>query len=146
MTSHEILGFMSPTLSGQILDELFVNDKALYRGILGAVANARKLRPQFLEKQSRAERHPTMVSALSKPAMDEVAGNLIRGWLLKKQTRRDEMPKAPPIPRPHIPPPRRGLHLKGFGEPLSIGPASPDGHRAELPGRGISMPLTRCAT
>ncbi len=86
MTSHEILGFMSPTLSGQILDELFINDKPLYRGILGAVAGARKLRPQFLEKQSRTERHPTMISALSKPAMDEVAGNLIRGWLLKKHS------------------------------------------------------------
>ena len=86
MTSHEILGFMSPALSGQILDELFANDKPLYRGILSAVANARKLRPQFLEKQSRAERHPTMIAVLSKPGMDEVAGNLIRGWLLKKHT------------------------------------------------------------
>ncbi|HEY6168389.1 MAG TPA: hypothetical protein VI454_10140 [Verrucomicrobiae bacterium] len=85
MTSHEILGFMSSKLSTQILDELFVEDKPFYKAVLAGVANARKVRPLFLEKLSRAERHPMMINALSRPSMDESAGNLLRGWLLKKQ-------------------------------------------------------------
>src|SRR5207249_4654662 len=42
------------------------------------------LRPVFLERQPRAERHLTMLAALSRPALDLVTGNLIRTWLLKK--------------------------------------------------------------
>ena len=85
MTSHEILGFMSSKLSTQILDDLFAEDKPFYKAVLAGVANARKVRPLFLEKLPRTERHPMMVNALSRPSMEEAAGNLLRGWLLKKQ-------------------------------------------------------------
>ncbi|MBI3880558.1 MAG: hypothetical protein HY301_10920 [Verrucomicrobia bacterium] len=86
MTSHEILGFMSAKLSSQILDDLYTDDRPLYRGALGAVANAKRMRPVFLEKQSRAQRHPDMVATLARPSLDEVTGTILRGWLLKKQT------------------------------------------------------------
>ena len=85
MTSHEILGYMSANLSAQIIEDLFVDDKPLYKAILGAVAQAKKVRPVFMEKLPKAQRHPEMVAMLSRGSMDEVAGNLLRGWLLKKQ-------------------------------------------------------------
>jgi hypothetical protein len=85
MTAHEILGFMSSGLSAQILDDLFVEDKPLYKAILAAVANAKRVRPVFMEKLSRAQRHPEMIAILSRASQDEVAGNLLRGWLLKRQ-------------------------------------------------------------
>jgi hypothetical protein len=84
LTSHELLGFMSPPLALDILTYTYENDKPLYRATLGAVADARKLRPVFLERQPRPQRHATMLATLSRPALDLVTGNLLRTWLLKK--------------------------------------------------------------
>jgi len=84
LTSHELLGFMSPTLATEILTYAHESDKPLYRAILNAVAEARKLRPVFLERQPRTQQHATMLASLSKPALDLFSGNLIRTWLLKK--------------------------------------------------------------
>jgi hypothetical protein len=84
LTSHELLGFMSSPLALDILTYTYEHDKPLYRATLGAVADARKLRPVFLERQPRPQRHATMLATLSRPALDLVAGNLLRTWLLKK--------------------------------------------------------------
>ena len=84
LSSHELLGFMSPALALEILNHAYESDKPLYRAALGAVAEARKLRPIFLERQPRTERHTTMLQTLTRPSLDLVTGNLIRGWLLKK--------------------------------------------------------------
>jgi len=84
LTSHELLGFMSPPLALDILTYAYENDKPVYRATLGAVAEARKLRPVFLERQPRPQRHATMLATLARPALELVAGNLLRTWLLKK--------------------------------------------------------------
>jgi hypothetical protein len=84
LTSHELLGFMSPGLALQILADAHDSDKPLYRATLGAVAEARKVRPVFLERQPRAQQHTTMLATLSKPSLEMVTANLIRAWLLKK--------------------------------------------------------------
>ncbi len=84
LTSHELFGFMSHPLALEILANAYENDKPLYRATLGAVAESRKLRPVFLERQPRTQRHEAMIGTLSKPALDMVTANLIRGWLLKK--------------------------------------------------------------
>ena len=84
LTSHELLGFMSPGLAQEILTYAYESDKPLYRTTLAAVAEARKLRPVFLERQPRQQRHGTMVATLSKPSLEVVTANLIRTWLLKK--------------------------------------------------------------
>jgi hypothetical protein len=84
LTSHELFGFMSPPLALDILAYTYESDKPLYRAALGAVAEARKLRPVFLERQPRPQRHATMLATLSRPTLELVAGNLLRTWLLKK--------------------------------------------------------------
>ncbi|HEY1172595.1 MAG TPA: hypothetical protein VGH19_14590 [Verrucomicrobiae bacterium] len=84
LTSHELFGFMSAELSNDILQSAFENDKELYKATLKAVADARKLRPIFFEKQPKLQRHASMVGTLSKPNMELAAGTLLRGWLLKK--------------------------------------------------------------
>ena len=86
LTAHELIGFMSPKLSAEILEHAFSSDKELYKATLAAVAQARKVRPVFLERQPRAERHVTMLSTLSRPALEPAAGGLLRSWLLKKHT------------------------------------------------------------
>jgi hypothetical protein len=84
LTSHELLGFMSPQLALEILTYTFETDKAVYRATLGAVAEARKVRPVFLERQPKPQRHASMLATLARPALEMVTGNLIRAWLLKK--------------------------------------------------------------
>lgn len=86
LTAHELFGFMPAELSGEILESAFADDKALYKATLNAVAQARKLRPVFLERQPRAQRHPGMVAALGKPSLEAPAQALLQGWLMKKQT------------------------------------------------------------
>jgi hypothetical protein len=84
LTSHELLGFMSPPLASEILTFVFESEKPVYRATLKAVAEARHLRPVFLERQPRAQRHVIMLATLARPSLDLAAGTLIRAWLLKK--------------------------------------------------------------
>jgi hypothetical protein len=84
LTSHELIGFMSPGLATDILNYIYESDKPFYRTVMASVAESRKLRPVFLERQPRSQRHATMITALSRPSLDLITGNLLRTWLLKK--------------------------------------------------------------
>jgi hypothetical protein len=84
LTSHELFGFMSPNLANEILNFAYETDKPTYKSTLNAVAQARHVRPVFLERQPRPQRQAAMIATLSKPALEEVAGGLIRVWLVKK--------------------------------------------------------------
>lgn len=77
---------MSPALAGQILEYAHETNKELYRTAMGAVAEARKLRPAYFERTPRAARHTEMAAILMRPRLELVAANLIRDWLMKKQT------------------------------------------------------------
>lgn len=84
LTAHELFGFMSPELSRSIIDFTAENDRDLYRATLASVADAKKVRPVFLERKSKTDRHQDMAQMLSKPRLDLAAGTLLRGWLIKK--------------------------------------------------------------
>ena len=84
LTSHELFGFMSPSLANDIISFTFEADKPTYRATLNAVAQARHLRPVFLERQPRPQRHATMIASLSRPGLEVAAGGILRAWLLKK--------------------------------------------------------------
>jgi len=86
MKSHQIFAAMPPALAGDVLEFAFSSDKKLYRAALEAVAQARKLRPVFLERQPRTERNASMLAFLGRPALEIVSDNLLRAWLLKKHT------------------------------------------------------------
>src|SRR5208282_5337791 len=85
LKSYELFGFMSPALANDILAFSHESDKPAYKATLAAVAQARHVRPVFLERQPRSQRHIAMVATLARPALDAVAGGLIRAWLLKQQ-------------------------------------------------------------
>jgi len=85
LTSHELLGFMSPALANDILNFAYESDKPTYKATLNGVATALRVRPVFLERQPRAQRHASMISILSRPGLDAVAGGMIRAWLVQKQ-------------------------------------------------------------
>ena len=83
---HELMGFVSPALAQEVVECTFANDKALYRAVLAAVADAARVRPAFMEKKPRVQRHAEMIRALASPRLEEAAANLLRGWLVKAQT------------------------------------------------------------
>jgi len=86
MAPPRLFGALSPALASEILEFTFANDKPLYRATLEAVAQSRKLRPVFLERQPRAERHAAVISALGRPPLGLAGDTLIRNWLVKQQT------------------------------------------------------------
>ena len=85
LSSHELFGFMSAALANDILGYIFESDKKTYKATLNAVAEARKVRPVFLERHSRVERHALMMATLSRPSSEIIAGGLLRAWLMQKQ-------------------------------------------------------------
>ena len=86
LTAHEIFGFMSPALSAEIVAQTHEADKQIYRAVLAGIAEAKKVRPVFLERKPRADQHKEMVSMLTKPRLDTLALQLLQNWLLKHQT------------------------------------------------------------
>ena len=85
LKSHELLGFMSPGLASEIVSSAHDTDKPTYKAAMAAVAEARHVRPKYLEHQPRPQRHATMLATLTRPALEVAAGTLIRTWLVKKQ-------------------------------------------------------------
>jgi hypothetical protein len=86
MKCHEIMGFMPSALASDILEFAYTADKALYRSVLAAAAEARKVRLVFYERKPRAQRHSDMLTLLSSSRLDSSAGLLLQGWLTKSQT------------------------------------------------------------
>ena len=85
LSSFELFGFMSPALANDILGFIFESDKPTYRATMSAVAEARKVRPVFLERQPRVQRHALMMATLAKPSSEMIAASLLRAWLMQKQ-------------------------------------------------------------
>ena len=86
LSSHELFGFMSPTLAQDILNHAYADDRELYKATLQAVAQVKHVRPAFLQQQSRVLRHKAMAETLARPVLELAAANMLRGWLLKQQT------------------------------------------------------------
>ena len=84
LTSHELFGFMSPALANEIVTFTHETDKPVYKATLTAVAQARHVRPVFLERQPRPQQHAEIIASLARPALETAAGGLIHAWLVKK--------------------------------------------------------------
>lgn len=86
MTSTDLFTAMPPALATDVIEFCHANEKNVYRATLDAIAQTRKVRPVFLERQPRAERIATMLESLRKPHLALAADTLIRTWLLRKHT------------------------------------------------------------
>jgi len=75
---------MSPALALDIITWAHESERPLYDSTLSAVADARKLRPVYFQRQPRAQRHNAMLATLARPSMEMVTANVLRTWLLKK--------------------------------------------------------------
>jgi hypothetical protein len=84
MTPREIFALIPSKLATEIVEFTYANDRELYRTALQAVAQARKVRVVFLERQPRTQRHADMATLLTRPVLAAVSDSLLRNWLLKK--------------------------------------------------------------
>jgi hypothetical protein len=85
MTASEMFAEISPGLAARIVEELYASDKEVFRVALAAVAQAKKVRPVFLERQPRADRFRTMAAALGRSDLQMISGNVLSSWLVKNQ-------------------------------------------------------------
>lgn len=86
IASHELFGFMPSEMANEIIEWAYSNDKPLYKAVLKAVADIKRVRPVYLERQPRVQRHQTVLATLMRPNLELTAANLLRTWLLKKHT------------------------------------------------------------
>ena len=82
MTAHEIFSGLTPAEAHELFESLHGANKAAYKGAMQAAASRRKLRPVFLERKPRTERHVWMQGVLATPAGEELALEILQNWLL----------------------------------------------------------------
>ena len=85
MKAPDIFQHVSPALAGEILSYLQESDKPAYKMAVQTLATQRKLRPVFVERKPRPERHAWMQHALTRPLNEAIASNVLQMWLMGSQ-------------------------------------------------------------
>src|SRR5215217_5370348 len=82
LTPNEILSHMPAESAQQLFAYLMEKDKPLYKATIDSLAQQRKLRPVFVERKPRNERHVWMKEALGRKQNEGVAAHLLQIWLI----------------------------------------------------------------
>jgi len=82
MTANELFGRLTAGQSGDVFNWFHDQDRPGYRTCVGLLANRRKLRPVFVERKPREERHAWMKEALARPANADLAAEIFQAWIL----------------------------------------------------------------
>lgn len=79
---HEIFERCSPELVNDIFVHLLEKEKAVYKAAIQNIAAQRKLRPVFVARKPKLERHLWLKQALSRKPADDYAIQILQIWLL----------------------------------------------------------------
>lgn len=79
----EIFRAMAPSMAQRLFAELSEADRPFYRVTVVALAQQNRLRPVFLDRKPKPERHLWMQKALSRKSASDSAGHIIQTWLVK---------------------------------------------------------------
>jgi hypothetical protein len=85
MKCYEIFGKISPELTNEIFSYLLDSEKLVYKAMIQNIASRRKLRPVFIERKPKNDRHLWLQQALSLKNADDIAMQLLQIWLLGAQ-------------------------------------------------------------
>jgi hypothetical protein len=85
MTSYEIFSYCSSQLANEILAYLQEKEKPVYRAVIQNLAVQRRLRPVFVERKPKVERHAWLHQALARKPAGEIATQVLQIWLLGSQ-------------------------------------------------------------
>jgi hypothetical protein len=83
MKSHQILAALSPALQTEIMSYLHKETKEAFRTSLFQVGAQRKLRPQYFQRKTPAEREAWLLGTLKLKMYDGVTEQILQLWLLK---------------------------------------------------------------
>ena len=84
---YEIFAALSPAVTEQLFSYIHEQEKPLYKATIDTLAKQRKLRPIFVERKPRAERHTWMKDALGRKINEAVAAHLLQIWLVGSQAK-----------------------------------------------------------
>lgn len=79
---YEIFAQLPPAVAEQLFTHLIEREKPLYKATIDTLAKQRKLRPVFVERKPRAERHAWMKDVLGRKVNESVAAHLLQIWLV----------------------------------------------------------------
>lgn len=82
MTPNEIFARMPVETANELFAHVFEKEKALYKATIDTLAKQRKLRPVFVERKPRAERHAWLKETLGRKQNEGVAAHLLQIWLV----------------------------------------------------------------
>jgi hypothetical protein len=85
MKCYEIFSKLSPELTNEIFAYLLEFEKPVYKAMILNLATRRKLRPVFIERKPKNERHVWLQQALSLKSADDITMQLLQIWLLGAQ-------------------------------------------------------------
>ncbi len=81
-TPYELFANLPPAVSEQLFTFIQEKEKPLYKATIDTLAKQRKLRPVFVERKPRAERHAWMKDVLGRKVNESVAAHLLQIWLV----------------------------------------------------------------
>ncbi len=79
---YEVFAALPPAVAEQLFSHLHEKEKPLYKATIDTLAKQRKLRPIFVERKPRAERHAWMKEVLGRKINESVAAHLLQIWLV----------------------------------------------------------------
>lgn len=83
MNSTDIFDSLSDQEAEAVLSGVHAVCRPVYRAAAGMLATRARLRPVFIERKPRVERHQWMKQALAKPTNADIAEQLLQTWLLE---------------------------------------------------------------
>lgn len=86
LTPSDIFQRTTPALAAGIFSYLHESEKPLYKATIETVAKQRKLRPVFIERKPREERHAWLREALGRKASDAIAAHVLQIWLVGRHS------------------------------------------------------------
>lgn len=86
MTASEIFAKINSQTASSILDYLHDQERAAYKATIAHLTSRKKLRPVFLEKKQKTDRHRWMAENLGSPRNEDLALEILQTWILKTQT------------------------------------------------------------
>jgi hypothetical protein len=79
---YEIFASLPPAVAEQLFTFIQEQEKPLYKATIDTLAKQRKLRPVFVERKPRADRHLWMKDMLGRKLNESVSAHLLQMWLV----------------------------------------------------------------
>jgi hypothetical protein len=83
MTASELFSRLDAGTSDSVFGFLYETDRNAYRGAMQILTTRRNLRPVFLEKKPKPERHQWMADSLARKRNEDLALEILQNWILR---------------------------------------------------------------